>query len=124
MAPSPHTDLGSERRRFRRVPFQAPARLRQGERTWDTRLVDLSLRGALVLRPHRWNGDIGQHLDLEIDIDGESITLGTAVAHQRDNRIGLRCEHIDGEDADRLRDLVEEDLGDPSLADRDLSSLS
>src|SRR5688572_5779993 len=117
MAPSPQLLTSSERRRFRRVPFQALARLRQGERTWSTRLVDVSLRGALVLRPHRWSGDVGQHVDLEIDVDGEPITLAVAVAHQRDGRIGLRCEHIDGVDAERLRDLVEEDLGDASLAD-------
>ena len=47
-------DSTSERRRFQRIAFDAATELLQGERRWNAKLHDLSLKGLLVHCPQDW----------------------------------------------------------------------
>ncbi|VAX04921.1 hypothetical protein MNBD_GAMMA20-584, partial [hydrothermal vent metagenome] len=44
--------------------------------------------------------------------------------HSENDHIGFRCEHIDLESISHLRRLVELNLGDAKLLDRELSALT
>ena len=115
-----------ERRRFHRVLFDAAARLVTPREVHDTRVVDLSLRGVLVQRPADWRPkpEEGVLVDILLDHHGSHIRMHAEVAHIEPDHVGLHCRHIDVESAGHLRRLVELNLGDASLLERELSALA
>ncbi|RDH86550.1 MAG: hypothetical protein DIZ77_18880 [endosymbiont of Seepiophila jonesi] len=58
-----------ERRLFRRVLFDAPMRISVGDKSYETTLVDLSLKGALAVCPADWDGPSDQSVELDIKLD-------------------------------------------------------
>lgn len=126
VAPGPDAagEAPVQRRRFTRIAFDAEARLMAGARQWAVELLDLSLKGALVVRPEDWNGEAEAPLRLQLRL-GEDvvITMDVSIAHQEDDRLGLRCEDIDLDSITHLRRLVELNLGNPDLLERELASL-
>ena len=51
------------------------------------------------------------------------IRMTVTVMHVHADRIGLHCEHIDIDSVTHLRRLIELNLGDPELLERELSGL-
>ena len=115
----------NEKRRFSRIPFDAEVEVRAGESRWKSALVDVSLKGALVARPPGQEMASGERCALEIRLSDSdvAIDMDASVAHIDEAHIGFRCEHIGLDDMSRLRRLVELNLGDPELLDRELSAL-
>lgn len=115
----------SERRRFHRILFDAPATITAEGREFDTRLVDISLKGALAAVPEDWPGEIGMDARILIRLDeGDDVIEMTAqIMHQEGDRIGLQCRHIDMDSITHLRRLVELNLGDANLLERELAQL-
>ncbi len=117
-------EKNSEQRRFSRIPFDVPVTLCQGDKTWETQLVDLSLHGALVREPEGFDGDTGTALRLVAHLrDGPDIGMDAHVAHREEGRLGLACDDIDLDSITHLRRLVELNLGDAELVERELSAL-
>jgi hypothetical protein len=115
-----------ERRRFRRILFDAPALLVREDRDFSTKLVDISLNGALVLQPEDWDGKSDDELRLTVMLDSQESTcihMEATVAHIDEGEIGLRCRHIDMDSITHLRRLVELNLGDADLLQRELEAL-
>ena len=48
------TEQHDDRRRFKRIAFDARTELSQGTHRWPVRLLDLSLKGLLIERPDPW----------------------------------------------------------------------
>ena len=119
------SDQETERRRFHRVLFDAPARVSDEDMAFITTLVDVSLNGALLVRPDDWNIERGASVVLTILLDDNSsrIRMEAEVAHLDRDSIGLRCMSIDMESIGHLRRLVELNLGDGHLLERDLEAL-
>lgn len=118
------TEPAQQRRRFTRIPFDAEARLSAGERQWAVELLDLSLKGALIARPQGWNSKAEGPLRLELRLSEDAlIVMDVSIAHQEADRLGLRCEDIDLDSITHLRRLVELNLGNPDLLERELASL-
>jgi len=121
------TGSNKEKRHFSRVPFDSnDATITAGESTWQTQLIDICLNGALLVRPEEWNPAIGSECSIEIKLDGENaiITiLKATVVHCEGNRIGIRRDSIDIDSISHLRRLVELNLGDPELVNRELAEL-
>jgi hypothetical protein len=117
--------MTTEQRRFHRILFDAPVRIREGDNEHITTLVDISLNGALVLRPETWSLQRGDSVRLIVLLDDSKarIHMQTEVAHQSEDTIGLRCVTIDMESIGHLRRLVELNLGDQTLLERDLTAL-
>ena len=122
------TPQDKERRQFTRIAFDADAEVFTGEQAVKVQVTDISLKGALIETPHdtKWHPSMGDHCEIVIDLDGQhtKIYMHTRVAYVRDNNIGLVCEHIDIQSIGHLRRLVELNLGDPALLDRELKALS
>lgn len=114
-----------DHRRFHRIPFEAEAVIHRGQDRWDTQLLDISLKGALLVCPTDWKGEIGDLLNLELIFEKGALSLNmeTTVAHTEGGRLGLHCLHIDLDSMVHLRRLVELNLGDASQLNRELSAL-
>ena len=114
-----------ERRRFSRITFHRPAELEAlGERV-SCELLDVSLKGALFEVPASARARVGQPATLTIRLDaGDAVIrmLGEVV-HREGRQVGLRCKEIDIESIAHLRRLVELNLGDEELLERELSAL-
>ncbi|MET0012523.1 MAG: PilZ domain-containing protein [Sedimenticola sp.] len=114
-----------ERRRFRRLVFDAPAHITGPDISADSRLIDISLKGALLSLPEDHTLEVGTPLEVEVVLDDGkvSIHMKTVIAHVQTGRIGLQCIHIDVESISRLRRLIELNLDDDELLQRELVAL-
>lgn len=116
--------VADNRRQFRRIAFDGEVRLYSDRAMWTTRLIDISLKGALVDRPDGWEGVNGkrQRLDLRI-ATGLIISVAGLIAHAGTRSIGYRFDKMDLDSFVRLKRLIELNLGDPEMLNRELGSL-
>lgn len=120
------TNSTSEERSFQRIHFDCLVKFELGDLRLDCELVDISLRGALI---HNCTGatlDTGApcKLILSLDETGETqIIMKGSIAHKKNNRIGICCTSIDLDSMTHLRKLVEVNLADPALLEREIMSL-
>ena len=113
-----------QQRKFSRIPFDVSVTLSADRQSWETELVDLSLHGALIKTPADFVSDTEQIYQLAIHLEGgPDIRMEATVAHQEHEELGLQCKDIDVDSITHLRRLVELNLGDPELLERELSAL-
>lgn len=114
-----------ERRRFKRILFDAPAEVITPRQLYPTSVVDVSLRGALLQRPPDWHPvpSEGVLLEILLDKDNHRIRMHAEVAHIEPETIGMECRHIDVESIAHLRRLVELNVGDSAILERELAAL-
>jgi hypothetical protein len=113
-----------ERRSFSRIAFDSRITLKQGDKQWSATLTDLSLKGLLIEQPADWSADVKQLIEAQIYLGEEiTITMNVNWRHNNNGQIGFECEHIDIESIIHLRRLVELNLGDEALLERELASL-
>ena len=118
------TDTANERRRFQRIAFDAPTVIAQGERRWTATLQDLSLKGLLIEMPTGWDGDPEQPFDALVELGGEAqVRMEAVLARTQDGYLGFVCRHIDLDSISHLRRLIELNLGDEELLERELAEL-
>lgn len=115
----------TDKRRFSRIQFECESVLEVGQQRFTTQLADISLKGALVARPDDWTVKIGASAELEMRLSGSDILLRMQVeiAHEKDDRLGIRFVSIDLESIGHLRRLMELNLGDSELIGRELTDL-
>jgi hypothetical protein len=116
----------SERRKFWRAAFNAPVKLVSDVGSVDATLDDISLKGALLEVPPHWRGEAGKHCYLKLRLGGDrdmEIAMWGRIAHLEGRKLGLLCESIDIDSITHLRRLVELNAGDPTLLERELSTL-
>jgi hypothetical protein len=119
-------DQSSEnKRRFSRVPFDASLHLVSATGSWHSQLVDISLKGMLANQPADWQAKTGDHYLVELLVDNQDavIRMEVSVVHIVEDLVGFRCENIDMDSAAHLRRLVELNLGDSTVLERELSEL-
>jgi hypothetical protein len=114
----------AERRRFKRIAFDARTELSQGQSTWPVKLIDLSLKGLLIERPEHWQGDRQQDFSVDIHLsDDVDIAMDVHLTHEDHGQLGFACRHISLESIERLRRLIELNLADPQELERELGAL-
>lgn len=121
-------DVPSQRspRRFTRVAHDGEVRIVGASGQTDCgQLLDISLNGALVSRPVAWTGECGEGFELRIRLGGASfhIAMDSRVAHLSEDRIGFECRHIDLDSIAHLRRLLELNLGEEQLLEREFGEL-
>lgn len=115
----------NERRRFQRVAFAAKTRLEQGALQWPTRLIDVSLKGLLLETPKPFAGATEASFTAQIELGPQLyIEMQLRLSHQTPEALGFVCTHIDIDSITHLRRLLELNLGDAELLERELSALS
>ncbi|WPC04434.1 PilZ domain-containing protein [Pseudomonas sp. MBLB4123] len=118
------SEISQERRRFQRIDFDAPTEIVQGEQRWPAELHDLSLKGLLIRRPADWNGDAERPFEALIELGGDiRVRMEVELARSQDDLLGFICRHIDLDSISHLRRLVELNLGDEALLERELAAL-
>lgn len=119
--------MTDERRQYSRIAFHSPARLVFPDRTLDVLVLDISLKGALIRLPPTQsieNYSVGMlHVHLNEGEINDNISMETRVAHCSGEQAGLLCLTIDIDSVTHLRRLVELNLGDTRLLERELSHL-
>ena len=114
-----------ERRRFQRIAFTAQTLLEQGTQTWPTELIDISLKGLLLKTPANFTANSNHPFTATVALSDElSITLELTLSHHNEQALGFVCTHIDLDSITHLRRLLELNLGDPELLERELSALN
>ncbi|MEO8803136.1 MAG: PilZ domain-containing protein [Rudaea sp.] len=114
----------AERRRFHRFSFDGTVKLYSDKTMWESKLVDISLKGVLIEHPTAWNGKTGTHFRMDLRINNSVIiSMGVITAHVMPHRIGFQWQKIDLDSFAQLKRLVELNLGDPALLNRELSAL-
>lgn len=117
--------MTDERRHYSRIAFATPAQLLVDQQQLAVRLLDISLKGALVSLPDGVELRAGATclLNVQLDETGDAIAMHAAVAHGDTRHAGLVCNTIDIDSVTHLRRLVELNLGDADLLQRELSAL-
>lgn len=118
------TDSHADRRRFKRIAFDAKTELRQGEKRWQVQLVDLSLKGLLIERPEPWQADTREPFTADIKLSNEThVQMEARLTHDDHGQLGFVCEHISLESISHLRRLIELNLADHDELERELAAL-
>ncbi|KAA8558275.1 PilZ domain-containing protein [Pseudomonas fluorescens] len=118
------TEQASDRRRFRRIAFDAKTKLQQNGHEWPVQLVDLSLKGLLAQRPEDWKGNIKLPFTVDIRLDPEAhIKMQVELTHEANGQLGFVCTNIDLDSIKHLRRLIELNLGDQEELERELGAL-
>ena len=117
--------VNTEKRQFSRIAFDAAVMIENDEQQWQSKLLDISLKGALVLIPDNWsskNSD-GYKLSFYLDNTDIKIDMDVTLAHTENNHIGFHCKHINIDSVTSLKRLIELNLGDEELLNREISKL-
>jgi hypothetical protein len=115
-----------DKRHFHRVAHDARATVTNGGQPIPATVLDLSLKGCLV-EFREGARALSAERDYEIRIhlgEGVEIVMEASLAHNEQSRAGFACRYIDLDSACALRRLVELNLGDPELLERDLEALA
>jgi hypothetical protein len=119
--------MTKEQRHFARIPFNTSATVinsRTGHKTM-AELIDISFKGVLIKKPDDWQGINGEHYSVHLQLAGDEVQINLAViaVHHEDDHIGFKTDHMDLDTATHLRRLVELNLGDESLLEREFAEL-
>lgn len=117
--------MTEDRRQFRRLPFQADIQLFSGNGLWNSQILDLSLKGALLKRPPNWQGTVGEIFRVKINLeDFSGITMSVEIAHIKEDSIGAKWTKIDVISFTKLKRLLELNFADPEQLEREIAHLS
>lgn len=115
----------SENRRFSRIPFHTSSLLRHGNQEVSTDLLDISLKGALVRKHTSWTptqGDADQ-LTLQLGSSEFVIRADVELMHVGEDCLGYRFKMLDLDSIIHLRRLMELNMGDATLVERELHQM-
>jgi hypothetical protein len=117
--------MSDERRHHSRIAFHTSARLVFDHDSLDVVVLDISLKGALIELPaeRTVTQDATGSLQVILTEMDDPINMSVRVAHHEGGRVGLLCIAIDLDSVTHLRRLVELNLGDQALLERELSAL-
>ncbi len=107
------SDIRPELRRFTRIRLDLPVEVHQGGSVWHQRLIDLSLAGAATDQPDVWDAQYNEPFTLVIHLDdGNTLELHAYLQHVESGRLGFAVQHVDKENIEPLRALLEAHLDD------------
>ena len=114
------------KRHYTRVLFSTPAVLKVDHKVFDTSIIDLSLKGALISTPDSLGDNRGKEATLSFLLEGSEIHIDMEgfIAHCEPQSVGLSWTKIDIESMTHLRRLLELNVGDSDLLERQLEHLT
>ncbi|PIE43888.1 MAG: PilZ domain-containing protein [Gammaproteobacteria bacterium] len=123
---STNHDRSSDRRNFSRIGFDANSTVYQGDHCWPCRVLDLSLKGVLIEVTEDWDGNTGAPFEIKVllsEDEVEVIVMSTVAAYQEKTLIGMKIQYIDLDSITHLKRLVELNIGNDALLERELTAL-
>lgn len=120
-------ETNGNRRQYSRIAFHAAGTLFSSDASIDVTILDLSLKGALVSLPPTAPIQPGSACSLQVRLNeietNDLISMEGRIAHAEGSNAGVLCTSIDIDSVTHLRRLVELNLGEPGLLERELSAL-
>ncbi|MDU0112767.1 PilZ domain-containing protein [Psychrosphaera aquimarina] len=115
-----------DNRRFTRIIFSTPAQLTIQGQTFQTSLVDLSLKGALVSYTQELDDSVNKSCTLSFTLPDTEIEINIegSITHVEHHNIGIVCSKIDLDSVSHLKRLIALNLGNEDILDRELTSLT
>lgn len=120
--------MNAEHRRFRRIEFDAKVELELADQRIPGIVRDISLKGALIVLadtdPDIRPGQTG-HLMIRLDQGDVEMNMDVEVAYFHPGRhaCGLNIHLMDVDTASHLKRLIELNLGDEVMMQRELNKL-
>ena len=113
------------RRHFTRIPMDNEVTLACGAKQWKTQLLDISLKGALLTTPDTFDEspECGCRLMFSLNETDVTIMMVGRIVHHKNGQIGFHCDNIDLDSISHLKRMVELNLGDEKLLERELGEL-
>lgn len=117
--------MNTNRRLCSRIAFDAPCLLHQGDRHWYCEVLDISLSGLLLRIPEDFNGITEAPFKGTVMLtqQGPNIVMQLELRHQEEGQLGFYSPIKDLESVSHLRRLVELNLGDDQMLQRELGTL-
>ena len=119
--------MTDERRLHSRIAFHTQAKLVVVGKSLEAVVLDLSLKGALIRLSKDAKLEEGSICLLHVYLNEielvDQISMEVRVAHTLGRNVGLLSVSIDIDSVIHLRRLVELNLGDQELLERELSAL-
>ncbi len=115
----------NNRRRFTRIHFDAATDLHHNGVDIPVRLMDISFKGVLIESDQQLPLEPGDQVDATIHLLGNDVTIKAPITlkHQEDNRYGFALSQLDLDSLTLLRRIVELNLGEEALLERELEQL-
>ena len=105
------TDIRNEQRSFTRVELDLPVEVHQGGSVWPQRLLNISLAGVATDQPDVWDAQYNEPFTLLIQTgEGNTLELYAYLQHVEAGRLGFSVQHVDRENIEPLRTLLEEHM--------------
>ena len=120
------TSKESERRQFSRIGFDAQCTLFQEDQFWPCEVLDISLKGVLIQVSEDWDGNLDNPFEIKVVLsedEADVIVMSTVAAHRAGSLIGMKIQYIDLDSITHLKRLVELNIGNDALLERELASL-
>ncbi|WP_440055468.1 PilZ domain-containing protein [Pseudoalteromonas sp. T1lg65] len=116
----------NERRRFSRVLYSNHAIFMASSGDYQCEIIDLSLNGALLTLPDGYIPLKNDPASLKFSLPDSDIEINmeVEVRHVEDGHLGVHCRQIDIESVTHLKRLIELNLGDDDLLNRELEQLA
>lgn len=116
-------EKGSDKRNFTRVEMALPVEVHQGGSVWHQHLIDISVSGVATDQPDVWDAQYNELFTLVITVDdGTRLELHAYLQHVEAGRLGFNVQHVDRENVEPLRAVLEAHMDLTTLED-ELSQL-
>ncbi|GAB5453679.1 MAG: hypothetical protein Hals2KO_40070 [Halioglobus sp.] len=101
-------EVHKEKRRFTRVELALPVEIHQGGSVWHQNLIDISVTGVATDQPDVWDAQYNEPFTLIIKLDDDqTLELHAYLQHVEADRLGFSVEHVDAENIEPLREVLE-----------------
>jgi hypothetical protein len=113
----------AELRQFTRVALDLPVDIHQGGSVWPQRVIDVSLSGVATDQPDLWDAQYNEPFTLIIHTSGQKgdeasqLELHAYLQHVESGRLGFSVQHVDRENIEPLRKLLEAHMDIATLED-------
>ena len=114
-----------EKRHFTRIRINGSTVVHYLDKKFPAELIDISFEGALITKPKDIELPIDSVCEIQIALEGSDIVINMRghVTHRLDSQVGICCDNIDLDSITHLKRLIELNLGDESLLERELHEL-
>ncbi|MFT4519900.1 MAG: hypothetical protein ACI9JM_002299 [Halioglobus sp.] len=116
-------EFTKENRHSTRVELALQVDVHQGASVWHQHLMDISLSGVATDQPDVWDAQYNEPFTLVIQVDeGTTLELHAYLQHVEAGRLGFSVEHVDRENIEPLRAVLEAHL-DLTVLEEELEQL-
>jgi len=114
-----------DKRVFQRVLFSHDASLVHKDKKLTIQVLDLSLDGFLCNLPTDNVIELNDEVTLELQLEkNRKIVMASTVVHIKKSYLGVKCNHIDIDSISELKRLIQLNLANDDLLNRELSGLA